>query len=411
MIRLPLGESRCSCPSRSVCRHVIMAILLARQAAMDGGGAADSDKNDNRESNAAPVENSPESCPGDLAHKVWQEILAQPRKPLLRALGSRGLRRLAAAMEAQQAPEAERGTVVRIRLPGQDMTVKLLSPLEYSTCTCHKKELCSHKAEAILWCQYLEKQLTPQELIQELERQPDFDLEELKDTAGQVKGCLEHLLETGLARSGEEQAQELENLAILCHNAGLPGWEGDLRALAEGYEKYLRRAAGQTMERLAGALQRLYDKTLRLQALAQGAERQDNINSQIQALAGEFRSEYLPAGDLELTGITMEHFVSDSGYEGDTVYFLDVSAGVWYTYTNARPTFYEGKSERAIRRKLLRPGEFLCPWRILPACVCCCGEPNAMLGKAVLQPGDQRGSSGEKRADGGWSGGVVLPGV
>ena len=36
-IRFPLGESRCSCPSRSICRHVVMAILLARQAAGDGG--------------------------------------------------------------------------------------------------------------------------------------------------------------------------------------------------------------------------------------------------------------------------------------------------------------------------------------------------------------------------------------
>ncbi|MCI9073711.1 MAG: hypothetical protein HFH80_13105, partial [Lachnospiraceae bacterium] len=36
-IQFPLGESRCSCPSRSICRHVVMAILLARQAAGDGG--------------------------------------------------------------------------------------------------------------------------------------------------------------------------------------------------------------------------------------------------------------------------------------------------------------------------------------------------------------------------------------
>lgn len=304
-------------------------------------------------------------------------------------------------------PQVERGTVVRIQLPGQDMTVKLLSPLEYSTCTCHKKELCSHKAEAILWCQYLEKQLTAQELTGELEQEPAFDLQELRDTAGQVKDCLEHLLETGLARSGAEQAQELERLAILCHNAGLPGWEGDIRALAEGYEKYLRRAAGQTMEKLAGQLQRLYSKTLRLGMLVNEAllknedadlnksqtsqpgsgpdDKEDtvsqqagSITSQIQTLAGEFRAEYLPVGDLELTGITVEHFVSDSGYEGDTVYFLEIDTGTWYTYTNARPTFYEGKREEATRKRLLHPGVCLCLWRVWPACGCCCGEQNVM---------------------------------
>ena len=230
-IRFPLGESQCSCPSRSICRHVVMAILLARQAAADGkdgtenggsegrntgeaeskapdapsageaeGGdsselcaeksvAAGSDSNhmappgsgsdDSRDmgktKGSVPGQGKPDgNSSGNLGQLVWQEILAQPRKPLLKALGSKGLRRLAAAMEAGTAPQVERGTVVRMQLPGQDMTVKLLSPLEYSTCTCHKKELCSHKAEAILWCQYLEKQLTVRELTGELEQEPAF---------------------------------------------------------------------------------------------------------------------------------------------------------------------------------------------------------------------------------------------
>lgn len=463
-IRFPLGESQCSCPSRSICRHVVMAILLARQAAGGKAGAenesSDGQSTGEEGSKVPDVQSAGEAESGDsaghcaenpetvgsgsestarsesgsggrrdvektkgngsgkgssdgnnggnLGQMVWQEILAQPRKPLLKALGSKGLRRLVTAMEAENVPQVERSTVVRMQLPGQDMTVKLLSPLEYSTCTCHKKELCSHKAEAILWCQYLEKQLTVQDLTGELEQEPAFDLQELRDTAGQVKDCLEHLLETGLARSGVEQAQELERLAILCHNAGLPGWEGDIRALAEGYEKYLRRAAGQTMEKLAGQLQRLYGKTVQLgllvdqalpgtgnpdlnayeqvqksDAIPKGdapAQKGDSVHStkeqdklmppqasdaavqqvrstisQIQALAGEFRSEYLPVGDLELTGITVEHFVSDSGYEGDTVYFLEIATGTWYTYTNARPTFYEGKKRRGYQEKAPAP--------------------------------------------------------
>ncbi len=401
-IRFPLAESRCSCPSRSICRHVVMAILLARQAASgkeeaeksektdcggmeaalaENGGDAPQDKEKTKDSVPRREEHDEDSS-GDLGQLVWQEILAQPRKPLLRALGSRGLRRLVTAMEAENMPQVERGSVVRMQLPGQDMTVKLLSPLEYSTCTCHKKEMCSHKAEAILWCQYLEKKLTVRELAEELEQEPTFDLQELGDTAAQVGDCLEHLLETGLARSGVEQAQELERLAILCHNAGLPGWEGDIRALSEGYEKYLRRAAGQTMEKLAGQLQRLYGKTAQLGMLVDeelskegnpsvsNGEQHKRMHPQmsdttpwptrstttrIQELAGEFRSEYLPVGDLELTGITVEHFVSDSGYEGDTVYFLEMATGTWYTYTNARPTFYEGKKRRGYQEKAPAP--------------------------------------------------------
>ena len=36
-LRLPLAESRCSCPSRSICRHVVMAVLIAKQAAAATG--------------------------------------------------------------------------------------------------------------------------------------------------------------------------------------------------------------------------------------------------------------------------------------------------------------------------------------------------------------------------------------
>lgn len=368
-IRLPLGESRCSCPSRSICRHVIMGILLAKQAAAVGE-KTDAVKPGSEESGADSTDT--------LGEQVWQEVLSQPRKPLFRALGSKGLRWLASIMEAGETPKVERSSVVKVQLPGQEITVKLLSPLSYSTCSCHKKELCSHKAEAILWCQYLEKQLTAEELTAELEQLPDLDLQELQDTAEQVRSCLEGLLEVGLARGGQEQAEALERLAILCHNAGLPGWEGDLRALADSYGKYLRRSAGLTMEKLAGQLQRLFHRTGQLEVLvrtalngaaeevqgekpAERAQREKSaeevrgVIGRIQALAGEFRSAYLPVGELELTGITVEHFVSDSGYEGDTVYFLEVSTGTWYTYTSARPTFYEGKKRGGYQEKTPAP--------------------------------------------------------
>lgn len=39
VIRMPLGESTCSCPSRSVCRHMITAILWLKKEASQNAGA------------------------------------------------------------------------------------------------------------------------------------------------------------------------------------------------------------------------------------------------------------------------------------------------------------------------------------------------------------------------------------
>ena len=33
-VRFPLGESKCTCPSRSMCRHVVQAILVLRESCM-----------------------------------------------------------------------------------------------------------------------------------------------------------------------------------------------------------------------------------------------------------------------------------------------------------------------------------------------------------------------------------------
>ena len=93
----------------------------------------------------------------------------------------------------------------------------------------------------------------------------------------------------------------------------------------------------------------LYDRVL---ILLEGRD-----NSEIGSLAGEFHARYKPVGDLDLVGITMEHFVSQSGYEGDTVYFLEETTGRWYTYTNARPTFYEGKRRSTFSEKAQAPWE------------------------------------------------------
>ena len=38
VIKMPLGESTCSCPSRSICRHIITAILWLKQGLVEEGG-------------------------------------------------------------------------------------------------------------------------------------------------------------------------------------------------------------------------------------------------------------------------------------------------------------------------------------------------------------------------------------
>ncbi len=355
MVKLcyPLGESKCSCPSRSICRHVILAILYAKEQVqnvvnMVENPAIGNNTEGTDEGNVQKDEmqqGTKESA--QIIENLWEEILAYPRKKLLRTLGLRGISTLVNHMERQVLPKIQQTSIITVKLPEENYVVKLLSPLEYATCTCHKKELCIHKAEAILWCQWQEKQLTLEELKEQFEQAPEFDKEQIREVSGQIKKYLEELLQMGLCRSSVEVVNALERLAILAHNASLARIESSLRGLAEVYNKYGKRSASFSVVEAKRKLMRLYKKVCKLY--------ETNKNSEISELAGEFHAEYKPVGNLDLVGITLEHFVSQSGYEGDTVYFLEEHTGQWYTYTNARPTFYDNKRRSGYTEKAQSP--------------------------------------------------------
>lgn len=334
-IRCPLPESGCSCPSVSICRHVIQAILVLQKQLTAGDRQAKAEQGmPDRAAGTGDAENA--GSPGHEA--LWQEIREFPMQKARRVMGSRAFRQFAAQIRLGATPQIRETSVIMLTLPAGGATVKLLSPLSYSSCTCHKKELCSHKAEAILWCQYQAGVFTRHDIEEEETQQPDFDLCAVREAGEKMKYILESLLDTGLARAAEDILQDMERMAVISHNVGLARMEGAYRALADMCGRYFRRAAS---FRLAEFLQRLTDLYLDVCKIMAAESAKE-----IAPFAGAFRAQYREVGELHLTGITMEQFASASGYAGETIYFLEETEGKWYTYTNARPVFYEGTQKR-----------------------------------------------------------------
>lgn len=415
-IRFPLGESQCSCPSRTICRHVILGILAWKEKECEterrtGGETAEHPTespavNPEAEKPEKPAEHPeaekpkkpaeypeaekpeklaehpeaekpaedleailPEKAPekgeaekpeeaagngmaewpeaGGMRQELSEEIAAYPLVNIRRILGSRRLQDIAGQIKAGQKPRITYSSIVTVCFPEQGNTVKLLSPLEYSSCTCHKKEFCVHKAAAVLWCKREAGLVTLAEVEAETAERPEFETGQIKEAAGRMKNFLEELLNTGLARTSPDVLDYLERLAIISHNLRLAGLERQWRALNDSYGSYLKRKASfriqELMERLAG----LYRRTELL------CEAEDG--RQIAELAGEFKAEYMPAGDMDLIGIAMEPFESRTGYEGETVYFLEEHTKEWYTYTYARPVFYEKRGRRGQQGKIQAP--------------------------------------------------------
>lgn len=336
----PLGESKCTCPSRSMCRHVVQAILTLKERCLteetagaavgeepqpgeppernQGSGAGDQDKAgipDSGDSGAAgtkePAEQEEVSGQtGDSVHMtaVWQEITAYPFAKLKKILGVRQFQTFVNQAAAGIRPKIQSTSVVTVQLPRQDYAVKLLSPLEYSTCSCHKKEMCVHKAAAVLWCQLEAGTLAKESLLGELSETQEYDMDGVRAAASQMKTFLEELFATGLSRTSPDVLDYLERLAIISHNEGLARFEGYFRTLSDSYDRYFARKANFKTEDLMAQMARLYR---RVELLLHAEE-----TGTVGRLAGAFRADYLPAGNLDLIGIAMEHFESQAGYEG-----------------------------------------------------------------------------------------------
>lgn len=399
-VRYPFGESKCSCPSRSVCRHIALGILVLKEQAenpkdrSDKGAKGPSGGRAKEEAESvavgqkqiplesesgSPTEKQRESRPeGQMAgqpgsgldrqsetesescqtgqpekeeskapEKLLKEIAAYPLESIHRVLGSRRLQGINAQIKAGQRPKIGYSSILTVELSKMGQTVKLLSPLEYSACTCRKKDFCIHKAAAVLWCKWEAGLLTKEELGEEAEQKPEYDIQQVREAAGQMKAFLEELLDTGLARVSPDVLDYLERLAIMSHNARLARFEGYWRALFDSYGNYLKRKTSFRVRGLMAQLSRLYRRVELLQ--------QAEDDRAVAELAGEFRAEYGMVGELDLTGIAIEHFENQAGYEGETVYFLEEKTKEWYTYTYARPMFYEKKGGRRRAEKSQAP--------------------------------------------------------
>lgn len=351
-VHFPLGESKCTCPSRSICRHVIQAILTLREScAAEASSSGDALQAEASQEKAAASPEEKTISQEEASAKVRAEIAAYPLAALKKTLGSKQLQVLVNQALSGITPEIQYASVVTVRLPvqeaGSEFVVKLLSPLEYSACTCHKKELCVHKAAAMLWCRLDAKTLTVEELSAGTAEERSYDMEKVREAAGQMTACLEELFSIGLSRTSKDTTDYLERLAVISHNTGLARFEGYFRALFDSYDRYFKRNAVFKTGDLMGQMARLYRRAKLLQQAKDSAE--------VEQYAGEFRAEYLPVGKLDLIGITIEHFESQTGYEGETVYFLEENTKQWYTLTNARPMFYEAGKRRRPAEKAQAP--------------------------------------------------------
>lgn len=319
VIRSPLGESSCSCPSSSICRHRIAAILWLQQ---NGRQQTPSDSTSGEESANAP--------------RKFEELAAYPTEKLLRQLGTKQISSVLFRLESGSLPQINRTSVVTVEMPWIPATVRLLEPLEHSTCTCHSKSFCLHKAQALLYWKIAEGMVDADTLKETLHTSESSSREEGKGVCQAVQEMLSAQMTTGLSRMPDTVCDTVERMASLCHTARLPNLERALRRLHREYTRYFGRSALYRDTRLLQRLAQVFRLAQQLEQAEEGT---------YQKLAGEFRDEYLNAGSLQLYLLAQRTLSGSSGYSGVIYYFWERQKHCFYTLNQLRPV-QEGQQRR-----------------------------------------------------------------
>ena len=336
----PLWESRCTCPSRSVCRHLVGAIVWLRDHA--GDDAADDEDAAPDEDDDAPrvtdVDDADADADGDAApalpEALYTALSAVTEAQLRRALGTQAR----GYVEALDDIVLTEGTVLGATLP-DGTAVRLLAPLEASTCACHKKELCPHKAAAILAWQVRQGMCDKAAFVQQAEALPDEEAAAVRAEAARDLGILADVLQWGLVRCPERLTEHLEAAAVQCHGLRMADAESALRGIRMAVEASRERRAVADTEALLHRICRTARSLVRLQ------EKETIGESDI----GAFRDRYEPhRGSLTLLPMAKRP-VFEGAYQGMVYYFLDVTEGEtprFLQYADLRPVFYETSRPR-----------------------------------------------------------------
>lgn len=323
----PIGESKCTCPSRSICRHIITAILWIKNN-LSGGEEESS-------------QSSESELPAGISDEFKAELSAYPFKLIQKAMKKKYLSSFIANAKRGKLPQLEETSIISGIIEDDDVTVKLLHPLEYSTCSCHSKELCKHKAAVILAWQLKNNIISLNELS-EGQDEVSVDISEVHKAAQETKSFLCDILSNGLVRISDDIHEYAESIAVMCHSARLADLERSMREISNRLNGYVTRSPEFDAQTLFYCIMEALISALKIL----NTDDEDKLISYM----GEFKESYISSDTLELIPLAVRNFSSVSGYAGEIYYFLNKNPNDenrFLTYSSVRPTFYESSKRKS----------------------------------------------------------------
>ncbi|MGK3614985.1 MULTISPECIES: SWIM zinc finger family protein [Bacillus] len=283
----------CTCEARSICKHVMMALLEAKKM-------YEGEENIKVDFSAllnVDVRNI-------VSEKMWAEMMF--RKTF-----------------HQKIVLEEEGALI-VSFPEESITVRFLTAesVADAICTCKTEGICRHKVEAIYWYQ------KERGISHETKQVQCLIIE--SDKLSIFKEMIEQIVHLGLTRLTEKTIYEIEQLSVKARSLKLAQLENLFRKLGTDIRLYRMKHASFQMASYRQTLSAIYEYIMLLE------------KHRLQE--SPYRSEYYEVPPLTLHAFGAAGWQTKSGYVGVTYYFYNREQEKWITYTQSRPMFYEGSN-------------------------------------------------------------------
>ncbi len=307
-----LMKAICTCPSSGICRHILTGVIHLQK--FPGGIIPEEE---------CVVSSADSSDP-------WERLYSADDKELKELRSKKSLEKCFMAIsEGVKIEIKKEKNILEASFPDMSITCSFLpfTGPGAGICSC-KKNSCEHELMAILKLQID----SGKREIMKKETRPlsPGALNILKVMEDLVK----ELLITGLERSSIQTLNQLDALSLEAHNENMPRIDKVLRKIKSHIELYLNKNAFFDRNNYILELSRIY-------GIIKILENYDGTFP-LSDITGIYKSSYMEAGNLRLSGAGCSAWKAMSGYTGITAYFLDEKKSRWFTFTLSRPEFYEG---------------------------------------------------------------------
>lgn len=327
-----ISQSTCSCPSKTVCKHVIMAILAASEY------ASVSDE-------AEPPVTEPSVTEPSIT-EPWQELKKADITVLRKQAGKKLFEDTLKLIQDGWAADFAEGEMLEATINTENITVYFPAQdsLNRAICKCGNAGLCKHKLIAIL--SYLSRQNMLGESVED-NTPVSLITDETRKIMEAADRFVIHALEKGIISCGEKEAETAIQFSIHMESCGIGNLARMFRSLSSDLENMLAKHIGFNQITTFGRLSRLHN-TMRLIL--------NNTNDQ--QLLGQLiegtRSDYYTTPIGTFTGLGAYPWQTRSDYFGITAYFYYHEKQTICTFTSSMAGYYENTEQLANLPNLTR---------------------------------------------------------